>query len=280
MGWLNELELVRLLRTVMVSVDDVWDIAGIRLDAVYFLVLLCGYSILSYCMEIYHLVKRTTMAETMIGMLLPGMAALFGAMWLTEYGSLPSGQVLTALAEQPFSLALSVQITACAVLFVIVFVITELCWRKKLAGKARCAAYALDFLTALMAFAAGGYGVFTNVVLHRGENLFAGNSLVFGIFLYLLPLLLFKTFLLLLLALLRVYGARITVFPYRQGMHAGRYLYRWLLLYHCPLLREVLAFVLMAGLLLLKVYGGVPQEDGLFMTACFDISKSFAFAFA
>lgn len=212
MNWLDKLELVQLLRTVMVSVDERWDVAGIQFDAVYFLVMLCSLSILSYCLDIYQLVKRTTMTETMIGMLLPGMAALSGAVCLTEYGSLPSGQVLSGLAEQPFSLALSEQLLACAILFVMVFAMTRLCWRKNgqerpgekekrggkgKQGKARedggerkggkkikggkeewrwAATYAIDFLAALMAFAAGCYGVFTNVVLHRGRNFLQGAA--------------------------------------------------------------------------------------------------------
>ncbi len=60
MNWLGELELVQLLRTMMVSVDERWNIADIQFDAVYFLVLLCGLSILSYCIDIYQLVKRTS----------------------------------------------------------------------------------------------------------------------------------------------------------------------------------------------------------------------------
>lgn len=307
MNWLGELELVQLLRTMMVSVDERWNIADIQFDAVYFLVLLCGFSILSYCLDIYQLVKRTTMTETLIGMLLPGMAALSGAVWLTEYGSLPSAQALAELAGQPFSLALSVQLASCAALFVFVFAMTRLYWRKNgqersgekekrggwgKEGKAReaggerkggkkikggtkewrwIATYALDFLTALMAFAAGCYGVYTNVVFHRGRNLFAGCSALYGIFLYLLPLLLFKMVLLLLLALLRVYGARITVFPYRQGMDAGRYLYRWLLLYRCPLLREVLVFFLVTGFFLVKAAEEVSREDALMAAAVFGI---------
>ncbi len=322
MKWMSELELVRLLRRVMVSVDETWDIGDMSLDAVFFLVLLCGLSVLSYFLDIYHLVKRKTMTETMIGMLLPGMAATFGAVWLTQYGNLPSRQVLDGLAKQPFSLALSVQLTACAVLFAAVFVMTRLCLRKKWqeegtkaggtgegertesaktggtgegrrtesaktggtgeggrterrkTGKAEwrwIAAYAIDFLTALMAFAAGCYGMFTNLALHRGKNLFAGSSVLYGIFLYLLPFLLFKTVLLLLLLLLRVYGAGITLFPYRQGMHAGLYLYRWLLLYHCPLLREVMVFSLVTGLILLKAAGGLFREDALLGAALFGI---------
>lgn len=287
MNWLDKLELVQLLRTVMVSVDEKWDIADIQFDAVYFLVLLCGLSIVSYCLDIYHLVKRSTMTETLIGMLLPGMAALSGAVWLTEYGSIPSAQALAELAGRPISLALSVQLAACAVLFGFVFVMTRL-YRWKKGGKRTggqegkkgqerkeewrwIATYALDFLTALMAFAAGCYGVFTNVVLHKGRNLFAGCSTLYGIFLYLLPLLLFKMVLLLLLALLRVYGARITVFPYRQGMDAGRYLYRWLFLYHCPLLREVLVFFLVTGFFLIKAAGEVSREDALMAAAVFGI---------
>lgn len=271
MNWLRESELARLLRTVMVSVDERWDIADIQLDAVYVLVLLCGLSIFSYCLDIYQLVKRRTMTETMIGMLLPGMAALSGAVLLTEYGSLPSAQVLADLAGRPFSLALSVQLAACAVLFALVFVMTRLCrWKKgwKRTGEQErkeewrwAAAYAMDFLTALMAFAAGGYGVYTNLMLHRGKYLFAGSNVLSGIFLYLLPLMLFKIVLLLLLVLLRLYGAKITAFSYREGKDPGRYLYRWLLFYHCPLLREVLVFLLVSGFLLTKAAAGLPGED-------------------
>lgn len=275
MGWLNDLELVRLLRMVLVSMDDRWDIADVGLDAFIIPILLCGFSSFSYCMDIYQLVKRTTMTETMIGMLLPGMTAFSGAVWLTDYGSLPGKPLLAELVEQPFSLALSVQMTVCALLFAVIFALTRLCWRggwkgRRKAGERRwIATYTLDILTAFTAFATGCYGIFTNLVLHRGSNLFAGCSALYGIFLYLLPLLLFKMVLLLLLLLLRVYSAKITVFPYRQGMHAGRYLYRWLLLYHCPLLREVLVFILAIGLLLGKASGETVREDALMSAAFF-----------
>ena len=98
MNWLRELELVELLREVMVSVDDRWEGKSILLDFVWIMVFLCGFSILSYFFDLYQLMKRKTMTETLIGMLLPGMAALSGAVLLTEYGSLPSEQVLAGLA--------------------------------------------------------------------------------------------------------------------------------------------------------------------------------------
>lgn len=261
MDWLKDLELVRLLRTVLVSVDETWEINDIRFDAVIFLVLLCMFSILSYCLDIYRLVRRRTMTETMIGMLLPGMAALAGAVWLTEYGSLPFGETLVRLAEHPFpfSMGLSVQLTACAVLYAAVFAVLRL----------KPLSCIVDILTALMAFTAGCYGMFTNAFLRDGRNLFAGSIVLYGIFMYLLPLLLFKTALLFIMLLFRVYSARITAFPYRQGMDAGRYLYGWQLLYRCPLLREVLAFSLVTGTLLVKAAPEVSREDALLGTAAF-----------
>lgn len=309
MNWLNELELVRLLRTVMVSIDETWDIADIHFGALMFIELLCGFNVISYCMDIFQLVKRKAMAETMIGMLLPGMAAVFGAVWLTEYGSLPSGQVLARLAEQPFSLELSAELAASAGVFAAVFALTRLCRRKNgqeegveagkggraetggEAGKGEraetggqikgvrmkkaewrwIASYAIDFAAAFMAFAAGCYGLITNLALNEGRNPFAGRPGLYGVFLYLLPFMLFKTVLLLIFLLLQVYGAKITLFPYRQGMHAGRYLYRWLLLYHSPLLREVLVFLLVAGLFLARAAGNILREDALLGAAVFGI---------
>lgn len=262
MNWLRELELVELLREVMVSVDDRWEGKSILLDFVWIMVFLCGFSILIYFFDLYQLMKRKTMTETLIGMLLPGMAALSGAVLLTEYGSLPSEQVLAGLAERPLSMALSAQMTFCAVLFAVAFAVARLClWEKKKGSLRWMASYAMDFLAAIMSFSAGVYGMLTNIAGRRGSYLFAGCGVLSGIFLYLLPLMLFKIVLILLLLLLRVIGARIRFFPYRQGMNPGAYLYGWQLLCRCPLLREVLVFSLVTGFFLIKTAREVSRED-------------------
>lgn len=269
LNWIKDLELTRLLSTTMVSVDETWDYS----DPMSFLmadvmILLFVSSAVGYCADIYCLVKRKNLTETMIGMLLPIMAALSGALWLTENDHLPSGELLERLVEQPFSLALSVQLTACSLLFAAAFLATLLCWRKtrqeNSGGKNSLrwiASYCLELLTAAVSFGLGCYGIFANIVLHRAKNPFAGCSFLYGIFLYMLPLMLFKIVLLFLLILLRVYGMEITLFPYTQEKNAGRYLYRWMVLYHSPLLREVTAFFLVPGFFLSKAAGRVVEED-------------------
>lgn len=224
-----------------------------------------------YIADLYRVVKKKTLEETVIVMLVPVSLVLTAVMLITMEVYIPADAALERFADMLDQSGLAVQLLGAVLLCAGIWGVTWLILRGRCRDKKERRKWFLSCIPDYVTAAAAAFVCVYRLV--SGENLlrllggvakqagFTFNIFLY-VFLYLLLLLFSKAALLVLGAFVCLYAARITCFRWRETKDPVWFFIRYAAFYQNAFLRGILVFVIP---LLVLITMAVTDHGGLDM---------------